>query len=100
MYPRPFHYHRASSLKEAAGILAQIGDGQAAGRWAEPHPARTLYITRSSIFENNVTRNVVAGIMRRVRAQSCPASFPMSRVVPRIACVRADNGSRSSPRTV
>jgi carbon-monoxide dehydrogenase medium subunit len=26
MYPRPFHYHRASSLKEAATILAQIGD--------------------------------------------------------------------------
>ena len=26
MYPRPFHYHRASSLKEAASILAQIGD--------------------------------------------------------------------------
>src|SRR2546427_10806141 len=26
MYPRPFHYHRASSLKEAASMLAQIGD--------------------------------------------------------------------------
>ena len=26
MYPRPFHYHRASSLKEAATTLAQIGD--------------------------------------------------------------------------
>jgi aerobic carbon-monoxide dehydrogenase medium subunit len=26
MYPRPFHYHRASSLKEAAGMLAQLGD--------------------------------------------------------------------------
>jgi carbon-monoxide dehydrogenase medium subunit len=26
MYPRPFHYHRASSLKEAATMLAQIGD--------------------------------------------------------------------------
>jgi carbon-monoxide dehydrogenase medium subunit len=26
MYPRPFHYHRAKSLKEAATMLAQIGD--------------------------------------------------------------------------
>jgi len=26
MYPRPFHYHRASSLKEATTMLAQIGD--------------------------------------------------------------------------
>jgi len=26
MYPRPFHYHRASSLKEAATMLTQIGD--------------------------------------------------------------------------
>jgi carbon-monoxide dehydrogenase medium subunit len=26
MYPRPFHYHRANSLKEAASMLAQIGD--------------------------------------------------------------------------
>ncbi len=26
MYPRPFHYHRASSLKEAASMLAQLGD--------------------------------------------------------------------------
>src|SRR5436190_619304 len=26
MYPRPFHYHRASSLKEAVTVLAQIGD--------------------------------------------------------------------------
>src|ERR1700688_5056696 len=25
MYPRSFHYHRASSLKEAAGMLAQLG---------------------------------------------------------------------------
>jgi carbon-monoxide dehydrogenase medium subunit len=27
MYPRAFRYHRASSLKEAAALLAQIGDG-------------------------------------------------------------------------
>jgi carbon-monoxide dehydrogenase medium subunit len=27
MYPRAFRYHRASSLKEAATLLAQIGDG-------------------------------------------------------------------------
>jgi len=26
MYPRAFHYHRASSLKDAAAILAQLGD--------------------------------------------------------------------------
>ena len=26
MYPRPFHYHRASSLKEAAIMLSQLGD--------------------------------------------------------------------------
>jgi len=26
MYPRPFHYHRASSLKEAATMITQIGD--------------------------------------------------------------------------
>jgi aerobic carbon-monoxide dehydrogenase medium subunit len=26
MYPRPFHYQRASSLKEAATMLAQLGD--------------------------------------------------------------------------
>jgi aerobic carbon-monoxide dehydrogenase medium subunit len=26
MYPRPFHYHRASSLKEATTMLAQLGD--------------------------------------------------------------------------
>jgi carbon-monoxide dehydrogenase medium subunit len=26
MYPRAFHYHRASSLKEAAAMLAQLGD--------------------------------------------------------------------------
>jgi aerobic carbon-monoxide dehydrogenase medium subunit len=26
MYPRPFHYHRASSLKEAAAMLSQLGD--------------------------------------------------------------------------
>lgn len=26
MYPRPFHYHRATSLKEAAGMLSQLGD--------------------------------------------------------------------------
>lgn len=26
MYPRPFHYHRAGSLKEAATMLSQIGD--------------------------------------------------------------------------
>jgi aerobic carbon-monoxide dehydrogenase medium subunit len=26
MYPRPFHYYRASSLKEATTMLAQIGD--------------------------------------------------------------------------
>jgi aerobic carbon-monoxide dehydrogenase medium subunit len=26
MYPRPFHYHRASSLKEAAVMLSQLGD--------------------------------------------------------------------------
>ena len=26
MYPRPFHYHRAGSLKEAATMLAQLGD--------------------------------------------------------------------------
>src|SRR5437016_4339303 len=25
MYPRPFAYHRAMSLKEAAGILAELG---------------------------------------------------------------------------
>jgi carbon-monoxide dehydrogenase medium subunit len=27
MYPRAFHYHRAGSLKEAAAMLAQLGDG-------------------------------------------------------------------------
>ena len=26
MYPRPFHYHRASTLQEAATLLAQLGD--------------------------------------------------------------------------
>ncbi len=26
MYPREFHYHRASTLKEAAGMLAELGD--------------------------------------------------------------------------
>src|SRR6202166_2589876 len=26
MYPRSFHYHRASSLKEAAAMLAELGD--------------------------------------------------------------------------
>ncbi|HKS75485.1 MAG TPA: xanthine dehydrogenase family protein subunit M [Terriglobales bacterium] len=26
MYPRAFHYHRASTLKEATGMLAQLGD--------------------------------------------------------------------------
>jgi aerobic carbon-monoxide dehydrogenase medium subunit len=26
MYPRAFHYHRASSLKEATALLAQLGD--------------------------------------------------------------------------
>jgi aerobic carbon-monoxide dehydrogenase medium subunit len=26
MYPRPFHYHRASSLNEAAAMLSQLGD--------------------------------------------------------------------------
>ena len=26
MYPRPFHYHRAASLKEAASMLSQLGD--------------------------------------------------------------------------
>ena len=26
MYPRAFHYHRAGSLKEAATMLAQLGD--------------------------------------------------------------------------
>lgn len=26
MYPRPFHYHRAGSLNEAASILAQLGE--------------------------------------------------------------------------
>jgi aerobic carbon-monoxide dehydrogenase medium subunit len=26
MYPRAFHYHRASSLKEASAMLAQLGD--------------------------------------------------------------------------
>jgi carbon-monoxide dehydrogenase medium subunit len=26
MYPRPFHYHRATSLKEAAIVLSQLGD--------------------------------------------------------------------------
>jgi aerobic carbon-monoxide dehydrogenase medium subunit len=26
MYPRPFEYHRAASLKEAAGMLAQLGE--------------------------------------------------------------------------
>ena len=26
MYPRPFHYHRAGSLEEAAALLAQLGD--------------------------------------------------------------------------
>jgi aerobic carbon-monoxide dehydrogenase medium subunit len=26
MYPRPFHYHRAASLKEAAAMLSQLGD--------------------------------------------------------------------------
>src|SRR5579862_520783 len=26
MYPRAFHYHRAGSLKEAANMLAQLGD--------------------------------------------------------------------------
>jgi aerobic carbon-monoxide dehydrogenase medium subunit len=26
MYPRPFHYHRATSLKEAATMLSQLGD--------------------------------------------------------------------------
>src|SRR5687767_9352365 len=26
MYPRPFEYHRAATLKEAAGMLAQLGE--------------------------------------------------------------------------
>ena len=26
MYPRAFHYHRASSLEEAAAMLSQLGD--------------------------------------------------------------------------
>src|ERR1700733_16091806 len=26
MYPRAFHYHRAGSLREAAAMLAQLGD--------------------------------------------------------------------------
>ena len=26
MYPRPFHYHRASSLEEATTMLGQLGD--------------------------------------------------------------------------
>src|ERR1700739_4958896 len=26
MYPRPFHYHRASSLKEASRLLSQLGE--------------------------------------------------------------------------
>jgi carbon-monoxide dehydrogenase medium subunit len=26
MYPRPFHYHRAASLKEASTMLSQLGD--------------------------------------------------------------------------
>lgn len=27
MYPRPFHYHRATSLKEAVSMLSQLGEG-------------------------------------------------------------------------
>ena len=27
MYPRAFHYHRARTLQEAAGMLAEFGDG-------------------------------------------------------------------------
>jgi carbon-monoxide dehydrogenase medium subunit len=27
MYPRPFHYHRAGSLKEATRIMSQLGEG-------------------------------------------------------------------------
>src|SRR4029077_4479814 len=27
MYPRPFHYHRASSLQEASAMLSEFGDG-------------------------------------------------------------------------
>ncbi|MGA7969633.1 MAG: xanthine dehydrogenase family protein subunit M [Terriglobales bacterium] len=27
MYPRPFHYHRASSLTEASSMLGQLGEG-------------------------------------------------------------------------
>lgn len=26
MYPRAFHYHRASTLQEAAALLAEFGD--------------------------------------------------------------------------
>src|ERR1700752_2921957 len=26
MYPRPFHYHRASSLEDAAALMSQLGD--------------------------------------------------------------------------
>src|SRR5580700_11470407 len=87
MYPRAFHYHRAGSLREAANLLAQLGDDAkllAGGqsliplmklRFANPtHLVDLNFISRTSYIneENNALR--FGPLTRHAEIEASPAT--------------------------
>src|SRR5574337_1080869 len=59
MYPRPFHYHRAGSLKEAVAMLGQLGEG--AKRLAGGQSLIPLLKLRFASPEHLVDLNFISG---------------------------------------
>jgi carbon-monoxide dehydrogenase medium subunit len=92
MYPRAFHYHRASSLKEAAAMLSQLGDDAkllAGGqsliplmklRFANPaHLVDLNFISGTSYIKED-NRRVRFGAMARhaeIEASEAAANIPI-----------------------
>jgi carbon-monoxide dehydrogenase medium subunit len=92
MYPRAFHYHRASSLKEAAAMLAQLGDDAkllAGGqsliplmklRFANPAHLVDLNFTSGTSYITGTNDTVCFGAMARhaeIEASDAVAKIPI-----------------------
>jgi aerobic carbon-monoxide dehydrogenase medium subunit len=92
MYPRAFHYHRAGSLKEAAAMLAQLGDDAkllAGGqsliplmklRFANPVHLVDLNFISGTSYINETNGTVRFGAMARhaeIEASAAVAKIPI-----------------------
>ncbi len=92
MYPRAFHYHRASSLNEAASMIAQLGDDAkllAGGqsliplmklRFANPHHLVDLNFVPETSYIKEEGGAVQFGALTRhseIESSSIAARFPI-----------------------